>query len=241
MWTTSNSAAYGKGDGTRRQSRKSFEGPADSLGPVDFGSERARAQHVVKKNAQQSELKDNLKWPSDQGPPRKLPSGDPSFVPKIGGDASSYAHVSRIEKPNRTHIVGMLNEQQRASQSEPSEPRLSKRLSGVAEPPQRVLPNASTVAVNERTERGLQADETRRIRSLYETDREAFEAHAAQINPAEPLSDRQKLALATAELRRKKPHLSEIEALEQIGDALNKQLNLANNVAVDYFRARNQR
>jgi len=234
----------------RRQRCASADAERDSLGPVNMTSERLRRHSSRGKAAEPP--KDGLKWPADRPNPKTAAARLTRAAVADSADDMRWDQDSRTAAPNRAHIASMLATDGVAllphsegvaptrgrGRSRCSEDKFGGRSTEVSEPPQRIVQGQT--GPRDRSEKGLLADESRRLNALYKNDRNAFEEEARMLEPPEPMSDRQKLTLAAEELVRRKPYLSFDEALQQIGDSLQAQLNAGNHEARHYFKARNR-
>ena len=79
------------------------------------------------------------------------------------------------------------------------------------------------------------------MRQMYRHDRQALEAAAAEQGAPmyyEKPSGGELVHMAVADLRSRRPDLSEIEAVRQIGEHLQRQVNAGDGYAADHFRRR---
>lgn len=240
----------------REASRHGAIGGSDALGAVDAQRERERRDALAAMRERKArQVEDSVRWapkaapapaPSHRAPPAGINMSTLGDEACGGGSSSSPGRadqMSRMAAPDRRRMAALL-----AGQDELAP----------AKPPSRILLRKPRWMTGDE-QNGVDAPPPRRT-ELMDSRRAILEAAAAEeaggaqgAHPLDPArvgkpgglwqgmgepSHADKVRMAVAELRRRQPQLTEMEALRKVGVALAHELNASDGAARDYFRLR---
>lgn len=182
----------------------------DALGPVDINAEKLRLARGSR--AHTSPPEDKLRWPG-----------------RVRNERTT-ARAESLAKVEREHAAALEAPPGSSPGKRPVYPEelCGKRSKEVTEPPQR--------AGNPyRSAKATEFDEARKLRELYQADRDAFEAIGAEKHKP---TRAELIDQAVDELMRRKPGMSRREAIRLVGDELAAQLNSGNTQAANHYKIR---